>query len=61
MPRTCTPCQARAAKKVANFSNYKYVVKDAQGTVVKQFENKAHAAVALSKNPGYTLHSVVAK
>ena len=58
MAKPCGPCQARAARRAASFSSYKYVVKDLQGKVVKEFGNKTSAAIELSKHPGYTLHPV---
>ena len=60
MAKPCKPCMAKRANKVAQYSNYKYVLKNAQGQVTKEFGNKTSAAIELSKHPGYTLHPVTA-
>lgn len=58
MAKACKPCMAKKSRGVAKFSSLKYVLKNAQGQVIKEFGNKTSAAIALSKNPGYTLHPI---
>ena len=59
MPKKDCGCGSKSKSKVPNFSKVRYIVKDMQGNIVKEYGNRASAAIVANRNASYSLHEVV--
>lgn len=59
MPKKDCGCGSKSKNKVPSFSKVRYIVKDMQGKVVKEYGNRSSAARVVTRNRSFTVHEVV--